>query len=238
VARTRFSSGLIRVAKEETMSTLPVTLNLPDAPCLVVGGGEVALRRVRWLLEAGFAVEVVAPRIQDELGALAEESEALSVSLCEYDGRAGQRYALVVAATDTREVNVRVGADAAAAGVPVNLVDDPAGSTFRVPALLRRGDLTIAVDTAGASPALAGRIRDELDERFPVCTAQYVDALGRVRMWLREACPDEMQRRAILRQLASAETAEACAQGTAADEAVLHRARSLLRESEREALQE
>jgi len=141
---------------------LPVILQLEDRPCLVVGGGGVALRKVRSLLEEQAAVIVVAPRTEPELAGLAERG---TVRLVDRAYQAGDvaGAVLVFAATDSSEVNRQVAADAAAAGVLCNVADDPGLCTFQVPARVRRGRLQLTVASDGGAPFAVRRLRRLLE---------------------------------------------------------------------------
>ncbi|WP_054286891.1 siroheme synthase CysG [Gulbenkiania mobilis] len=148
------------------MDYFPIFLDLRGAPCLVVGGGEVALRKVRLLLAAGARLTVVAPDVVPELAALVEEGAC--AHLCQPFADAlvsGQR--LVVAATNLREVNRTVSEAAQTAGIPVNVVDDPALSTYITPAIIDRSPLVIAVSTGGGVPVLARLVRARLESLIP-----------------------------------------------------------------------
>ena len=136
----------------------PVLLTVAGRPCLVVGGGRVALGKVRGLLAADAAVTVVAPEIDDELAAL----DGLRIERRPYEPGEAAGYRLVVTATDDGAVNARVAADADAAGVWVNSADDPANCTFTLPAVVRRGPITVTVSTGGHSPALSSWLRARL----------------------------------------------------------------------------
>jgi precorrin-2 dehydrogenase/sirohydrochlorin ferrochelatase len=140
------------------MNDYPVNLRLAGRSVLVVGGGRVALGKVRGLLDTGAAVTVVAPEVVDELGDLDVTVERRSY-------RAGEAadHRLVVTATGDASVDQQVFDDAEAAGVWVNSADDPERCTFTLPSRLRRGDLLITVSTGGRSPALAAWLRRELE---------------------------------------------------------------------------
>jgi precorrin-2 dehydrogenase / sirohydrochlorin ferrochelatase len=153
----------------------PVNLVLTGRPCLVVGGGAVAARKVAGLLDAGAHVTVVAPRIRPEiraLGATCEERPYRSEDL------AGMW--LVMAATDDPAVNADVHADGQAARVWVNAADDPPACSFTLPAVVRQGPVMVAVSTSGYSPALALWLRDhvaaELGPEFSVLAGWLSDA--------------------------------------------------------------
>jgi precorrin-2 dehydrogenase/sirohydrochlorin ferrochelatase len=142
----------------------PVLLDLAGRSCLVVGGGPVALGKVRGLLAVDARVTVVATDVLDELAAL--EGVTVVARAYEPGDLAGHR--LAVTATDDPAVNHQVFLDGEAAGVWVNSADDPANCAFTLPAVVRRGPITLAVSTGGHSPALSKWLRDRLaDELGP-----------------------------------------------------------------------
>jgi siroheme synthase-like protein len=155
----------------------PILVDLAARPVVVVGGGPVAERKARGLLAAGAAVRVVSPEVGAGLAALAAGGE-LAVELRPYRQGDLAGAALAVAATDDAAVNRRVAEDGRAAGVLVNLVDDPDRGGFTVPAVLRRGDLTVAVATSGRTPGLAGALRRRLEDQFGPEWADLVDLLA------------------------------------------------------------
>jgi len=147
----------------------PVGLVVRGRRCLVVGGGRVAARKIAGLLECGAAVTVVAPEVHVAVGALAGsgalgaiDDTPLDVRVRPYEPGEAARYALVVAATGDPSVDDAVQRDASAAGVWVNVADDPARCSVILPAVARDGSVTVAVSTAGASPALASWLRDRV----------------------------------------------------------------------------
>lgn len=144
------------------MGYYPVCLDMTERRCLVVGGGPVAERKVAGLLEAGTRLTVVSPSATDRLRDWAR-TDRIRLRLREYSASDLGGHSLVFVATDDGRVNGDVARDARAAGVLVNAADDPAHCDFILPAVLRRGELTVAVSTGGASPALARTVRDELD---------------------------------------------------------------------------
>lgn len=150
------------------MKAYPLMMLIHDKPVLVVGGGRVALRKVRSLLECGAQVTIISPEVEDELRDLAAQGRIRWIA--ESFGEGAQESilnpVLIFGATDQRDVNVRTSRFAAERGVPCNIADVPELCTFTVPAVVARGDLTIAVSTGGASPALARRIRERLEVEF------------------------------------------------------------------------
>lgn len=152
------------------MAYFPAFLELAGRRCLVVGGGVVAERRVESLVAAGAAVTVVSPALTPRLAGLAAEGRLAHLARDYRDGDLTGA-ALAFAATDAGDVNAAVAAEGRRRGVWVNAADDPAHCDFILPALVRRGELTVAVSTGGTSPALARAVREEL-ERY--LTTEYV----------------------------------------------------------------
>lgn len=160
----------------------PVSLVLAGKRCVVVGGGAVAARKAAALVDAGADVLVVAPRICDQI-------RALPVIQAERPYREGDLSEawLVIAATDDTEVNRRVYADALAARIWANAADDPEACAFTLPAVLRRGPVTVAVSTGGHSPALAGWLRDQIGTQFGPEIAPLAEMISQARDELRAA---------------------------------------------------
>ena len=148
----------------------PVNLVLAGRPCLVVGGGRVALTKVRGLVDAGARVTVVAPEIAPDVAALAEAAETRPYRA----GEAGD-YRFVIAATGDPAVNQQVYDDGEAAGVWVNSADDPQRCSAILPARVRQGRLTLTVSTGGHSPAVAAWVRGRLADEFG---PEYDDLIG------------------------------------------------------------
>jgi precorrin-2 dehydrogenase / sirohydrochlorin ferrochelatase len=158
----------------------PAMLNLEGRPVLVVGGGRVARRKVEALLEAGAQVRLVSPQAGPDLAGWAQEGR-IDWYPREYEPIDLEGCWLVLAATDNAEVNSRIAGDAERAGIWSNIADRPELCGFTVPASLRRGALTMAVSTGGASPLLAARIRDDLARQYGPEWAAYGRLLAAVR---------------------------------------------------------
>jgi precorrin-2 dehydrogenase / sirohydrochlorin ferrochelatase len=139
-------------------SQYPVSLTVEGRPCLVVGGGAVARRKVEGLLAAGAVVTVIAPEVDADLAAL-----PVRVERRPYRPGDAAQFRLAIAATDDPATNAAVAADAEAAGVWVNAADDFAGSSFTLPSVARRGPIVVAVSTGGQSPALAVWLRRRIE---------------------------------------------------------------------------
>jgi siroheme synthase-like protein len=165
------------------MKTYPLFALIDGSPVLVVGGGAVGERKVLDLLAAGALVTVASPQVTPVLANLAEQG-AIRHLAQEFFPELVEGMALVVGATDDLEVNAAISAAARSRGIFVNIVDQPELCTFIVPAQVKRGDLTIAVSTGGASPALARKIRERLEEVFGPEYGPYLELLQQVRQRL------------------------------------------------------
>jgi len=146
----------------------PVMMNLEGKRVLVVGGGKVAARKVGSLLESGAVVTVISPTLEPELDNIAREGRIEWIS-APFEESVLDRYPdvlLLFGATNTREINLRIHGAALERKIPCNIADVPDLCTFIVPAVITQGDLMIAVSTGGSSPALARRIREDLEKRF------------------------------------------------------------------------
>lgn len=151
---------------ESPLAYFPISLKLAGATVLVVGGGEVAARKVRLLLRAGPRILLVAQELNAELtGLLASGAVIHCASRFEPAQLGGCR--LAIAATDDEALNRRVAAAADVANVPVNVVDDPGPSSFITPSIVQRGAITVAIGTAGAAPVLARRLRERIEALLP-----------------------------------------------------------------------
>ncbi len=177
-----------------------VSLSLEDAPCLVVGGGVVALRKVESLIAAGARVKVVSPEVAPEIEAL----EEVEIARRKFRLEDLQARFLVISATDDREVNEKVADAARKRGMLVNVVDVPDLCNFFVNSQVRRGDLTISVSTGGASPALARRIRKELERRYGEEYADFLSLMREYRPMIIREVTDPGRRSRIFKSLADA----------------------------------
>ena len=143
----------------------PIFLNTHGKRCVVIGGGEVATRRVMVLLSCGADVTVVSPTLHPDLAQLAE-AKAISVINRDYETGDLKDAFIAIASTDMSETNRKVADEARKRRVLVNVVDSSGESDFIVPSVLQRGDLTVAISTAGGSPALARKIRTRLEQNI------------------------------------------------------------------------
>lgn len=175
-------------------SLYPVGLVVRGRPCLVVGGGRVAARKVASLLQCGAAVTMIAPEVHEALavlsraGAIADiDGPPLDVQVREYRPGEAADYQLVVTATGDAAVDGMVHDDAEEAGVWVNSADDPEHCSFVLPAVWRSGPVSVAVSSGGLSPALATWLRDELAKTMGPELATLAEMLGEARRRLQVA---------------------------------------------------
>ena len=158
----------------------PVSLHIKGRLCAVVGGGNVAERKVLALLNASASVRIISPRLTPVLSELAADN-SLEWRNRGYQSGDLEDALLVFAATDNREIQAIVVRDAQQAGRLLNVADAPELCDFQVPAVVRRENLNIAVSTNGASPALAAKIRQELEERYGEEYAVLLRLMSRLR---------------------------------------------------------
>ena len=175
----------------------PVNLDVRGKTCLVVGGGEVARRKVRALLDARADVVVVAPDVHPKLRA----DDRVEVRERAFRDTDLHGAFVVIVATDDPDTNRTVARDALDFGCLVNVVDCPALSNFTVPATLRRGKLTVAVSTGGASPSMSRRIRERLEGLFGPEYADFIDVLGEFRRRVFDTVADSETRMTLFRSL-------------------------------------
>lgn len=204
-----------RDAEATTAPLYPIFLKVADKACLVVGGGNVAARKVAALVEAGARVTVVAPELGEILAEqAAAEHPAWSWLAREFRDEDVSGCVVVVAATDEPAVNDSAAVAARRAGVLVNVVDDPERCDFFVPAVVTRGAFQIAVGTGGLAPGLAARLRARLEQEFPRTWGSVVAAVGAARRAILSVDGlDEHTRRQALHDLASLDLDALLAEG-------------------------
>jgi precorrin-2 dehydrogenase / sirohydrochlorin ferrochelatase len=143
----------------------PIFLNLKAKKCVVIGGGQVALRKAKALLECQAAVEVISPKLCSEFNELAEHGK-IRASLREYQQGDLQGAMIAIAATNDRKTNAAVAAEAHLKSIMLNVVDNAELSDYIVPSCINRGELTIAISTSGKSPALARKLRSRIEKEL------------------------------------------------------------------------
>ena len=194
------------------MSLFPIFLKLTARPCLVIGAGHLAESKIESLRAAEAQVTVIAPHALPGIAELAAAGE-LTWHRREFAaGDVAPGTFLVVTATDRPEVNRAVYLEATSKSILCNAVDDPPFCDFYFPSVVRRGDLQIAISTAGDSPALAQRLRKEINAALPLDTGRWLADLGNLRREVLELEPLNEARKELLHTLASREVCgfEAC----------------------------
>jgi precorrin-2 dehydrogenase / sirohydrochlorin ferrochelatase len=175
-------------------------LRLSGRRCVVVGGGDVGLEKVEGLLACDGDVTLVAPDAIEPLRELAEEG-SIAWDRREYRREDLEGTFIVIAATNDTDVNIRVFEDAEERAMLVNVVDVPPLCNFILPAIIRSGPLAIAISTAGASPALAKRIRDEIAEEYGEPYARLAILLNEVRGWAKGTLPTYQDRKVFFESI-------------------------------------
>lgn len=198
------------------MDFLPLFHNLQGRHVLVVGGGEIALRKARLLADAGACLRVVAPEIDSQLVALVEQSQGL-VHHRGYASGDLEGAVLVIAATDDEPLNAQISRDAQARGVPVNVVDAPALCSVIFPAIVDRSPLIVAVSSAGDAPVLARLIRAKIETWIPSAYGQLAGLAKRFRQQVKQLFPDVQQRRVFWEDVFQGPIAERVLSGQPAE---------------------
>ena len=167
------------------MRYYPVFLNIAGKPVVVIGGGEVGLRKVEGLLDAGAQVTIVSPTLHPGLEPLVAQGTVRHIARAYASGDL-EGYILAFVGTDDRTVNAAVAREGKERGVWVNAVDDPVNCDFIMPGVVQRGDLIVAVCTSGGSPAMARKMREELEAFLTEDHARMLNLAAEVRQELRD----------------------------------------------------
>ncbi|MER2108364.1 MAG: NAD(P)-dependent oxidoreductase [Solibacillus sp.] len=175
-----------------------VMLNIEKKRAVVVGGGTVAYRKIIGLLAEGAIILVISPDVTKEIETLIEQKR-VQWTARKFEATDVFGAFLVIAATNCRNVNAQI-ASCCQSYQLVNIVDDPARSTFHVPAKVQRGELVITVSTGGASPLLAKKIRDDIAVQYPEDYADYIEFLSRARKQILTRSLAPKQRKELIRQ--------------------------------------
>ena len=178
---------------------LPISISLKARPCLVVGGGSVALRKIETLLEYDSQITVVAPEPLEKIEYYAKKGK-LKLERREYKSPEAQQYGIVISASDDDGVNEAVYKDCKAAGIPVNVVDNSAMCDVIFPAVLKRDCLTVAVSTDGKAPFLSGHLRLILEGVFPERWSKLAKMAARFRAKVQKQFKDQPDRKAAALQ--------------------------------------
>jgi precorrin-2 dehydrogenase/sirohydrochlorin ferrochelatase len=187
------------------MSLFPIFLKLTARPCLVVGAGNLAESKIESLRAAEAAVTVIAPQANQAIAELASAGELTWHQRAYQPGDVYPGTFLVVTATNVPSVNRSVYLEATSKSILCNAVDDPPYCDFYFPSIVKRGDLQIAISTAGASPALAQRLRKELNAALPLDLGSWLEELGNLRREVLQLEPLNEARKQLLHTLAQRE---------------------------------
>jgi len=186
------------------MSLFPIFLKLAARPCIVIGAGHLAESKIESLQAANARITVIAPEASERIRNFAAAGEIEYHQRHYAEGDLTGNF-LVVAATNVPAVNRAVFQEATEKGVLCNAVDDPPFCDFYFPSVVRRGDLQIAISTAGASPALAQKIRKDINAQLPLDAGEWLSDLGNLRREVVAAEPLNEERKWLLHQLAQRE---------------------------------
>ncbi len=196
------------------MKYYPAFLDLRDRPCLVIGGGSVAERKALSLLEAGANVTIISPDLTSKLQKLSESGK-IAYRKKNFDEHDLSGELLVIAATNSPEVNTRAAQECRKRHILVNVIVPPDESTFIVPSVVERGELVVAVSTSGASPALSKKIRQELEACYGPEYGLFLDKLALIRKRVLDEVPDEQKRREIFQDIVDSDVIDLLRQGKA-----------------------
>ncbi len=175
------------------MQNYPIFIDLKEQPCLVVGGGSVALRKIRLMRNAGAKITVIAPKLCDEL--MREFGDQIHHYARKFSDDDIQGYRLITAASNDPQVNRRVSELAQASNIPVNVVDQPDLCSFITPSIVDRAPVTIAISTGGGAPVLARMLRSKLEAFIPASYGHLASAMSASRSHVKQKFTDERERR-------------------------------------------
>jgi uroporphyrin-III C-methyltransferase / precorrin-2 dehydrogenase / sirohydrochlorin ferrochelatase len=175
------------------MDYLPIFLKVRDSDCLVIGGGDVALRKIHLLQRTGARITVLAPQLSEAVRALAQEG-AIHHLAQPYEPALLENRQLAIAATDDRDLNRRVSEDCRARHIPVNVVDDPALCTFVTPSIVDRSPVIVAISSGGAAPVLSRLLRARLESSIPAAFGRLALLAERYRARVKQQLSEPRQR--------------------------------------------
>jgi precorrin-2 dehydrogenase/sirohydrochlorin ferrochelatase len=182
--------------REMRMEYYPVHLQLQGKKAVMIGGGKVAERKIEGLLAAGAEVTVISPALTERLHGFVREERVIWKEKL-FTSEDIESAFLIIAATNDEEVNLTV-KKAASHNQLLSLSDNPEESTFILPSVIRKGKLMITVSTSGASPILAKKIKQEIDEQYGSEYVGYVDFLFETRQWILEKIKDPNEKQQLL----------------------------------------
>ena len=188
------------------MKLYPIMVNMTGKPVVIIGGGEVAARKVLDLIDAGAIVKVISPEFNDEIIKNTEKYKDKVVLLKrKYQKNDLEDAFIVFSATNDSDVNAEVFREAEERKILINAVDDPPNCSFYIPSFVRKGDLLFSLSTSGASPAMAARLRREIEKHIPEDIEPVLEKLKNARTLLKEdecfSCVESSERGKILKKI-------------------------------------
>lgn len=183
-------------------SYYPINLNLENKKCVIVGGGAVAQRKVKSLLKCKAKVTVIGPSLTNQLAILKKKKKIIHINK-KYNPSYLKGAFLAIGATDSRVVDISLNKLSQKNNLLLNIVDSPIYGNFIVPAVIKRGPLTISVSTSGVSPALAKKIRIDLEKHFSPKYKKLLNLMAQVRPSIIKEVKDIKKRRKIFKKLAN-----------------------------------
>ncbi|MBF0551789.1 MAG: bifunctional precorrin-2 dehydrogenase/sirohydrochlorin ferrochelatase [Deltaproteobacteria bacterium] len=194
------------------MKYYPMFLDLKGRRCLVVGGGQVAQRKVITLVECGAEVILIAPEVTDVLKDYVTGGR-ITHRIGNFTPSSLENTFMVIGATNDPTMNSRIAKEAAARGILHNIVDQPEDCSFILPSILARGDLTLAVSTAGRSPALAKKIRRQLEDQIGEEYGRFLEIMGLVRKRLLQENRPSAENKILFETLVESDLLSQCRNG-------------------------
>jgi len=194
------------------MTYYPVYIQLENQPCLVIGGGKIAEGKVEGLLEAGAVVEVISPALTPRLHELVGQRKIKYHERVYRFGDLAGAF-MVICATNIPVVNQQVWSEATENHQLVNVVDDTPRCNFIAPAILRSGDLTIAISTSGKAPALAVRLKEKIQKHIGPENARFLEIAGKLREPLAQHIPDFETRKKLWYEIVDSDVLQLIADG-------------------------
>jgi precorrin-2 dehydrogenase/sirohydrochlorin ferrochelatase len=194
------------------MKYYPAYLDLRDRPCMVIGGGSVAERKTLALLEAGAEVTIISPALTPKLHEFSDTGKITHLKK-QYEENDLSGQFLVIAATPSVEVNTLVARACRKRHTLVNVAVPPEESSFIVPSVVERGDLMIAISTSGASPALAKKIRQDIEQQYGREYGLFLDKMSAIRNRVLEEVPDRQKRHAVFQAIVDSDVIDLIRQG-------------------------
>jgi len=194
--------GNSQISRSSDRLYYPIFLDIKDKLCLVLGGGEVAERKVLMLLKFGAIAQVISPNVTKRLSRLAETGKIRII-------KRGYSYgdlkdaAIVFAATDNRDINISIKKEADELGIPVNVVDDPELCSFIVPSIVKKGPIIIAISTSGLLPMFSKRLKRQIHDIITKDYLKYVKLIGGFRKMLIKEVKDPKLRKKIMKEISN-----------------------------------